>query len=131
MMKNKKIKSINFNLQLKTVNNDNKSPLFSFDFMTTNNKYNFANLSDDDKLALINKIHDYRNKTWLDVKNEPRHNKGSEKIKSKIELPASVKEDTTLLALRYNGLKAMIGYREERIFHIIYFDPNFKLYNHG
>jgi len=39
--------------------------------------------------------------------------------------------DVALIALRFSGLKAMVGYRDLDVFHIIGFDKDFDMYDHG
>ncbi len=46
-------------------------------------------------------------------------------------LPKSITEDVTFLILRFNGKKAMIGYRDGRTFHILLLDHDFSAYKHG
>jgi hypothetical protein len=72
--------------------------------------------------------------TWLEIKQAPRHGLGAEKIHKGVircPIPARVSEDATLLAIRYNGMHPMIGYRDGRIFHILFMDHTMDLYNHG
>ena len=45
-------------------------------------------------------------------------------------IPQSVTDDVTFLVLRFNGKKAMIGYRDGRTFHILLLDHNFTAYKH-
>jgi hypothetical protein len=36
-----------------------------------------------------------------------------------------------LIAFRFSGLKAMIGYRDEAIFPIVWLDQSFEVYDRG
>lgn len=47
------------------------------------------------------------------------------------EIPNCIKEDTKLIVLRFGNKIPMVGFRENSIFYIVWFDTNFKLYNHG
>ena len=54
--------------------------------------------------------------------------------KSKIKnghIPASVPKDASIIGFRFSGKKRMVGYRKDCVFHIIWFDIKFKLYDHG
>ncbi len=44
--------------------------------------------------------------------------------------PLHLTEDVTLIAFRFSGKKAMVGYRQEGTFHIVWFDCDFSLYAH-
>jgi hypothetical protein len=62
-----------------------------------------------------------------------RHSIGTEKIdRSSIRpaIPPSVTEDVTLLAMRFNGLKPMVGYRDGRVFYVLFLDRDYTVYPH-
>ncbi len=46
-------------------------------------------------------------------------------------VPAHITEDVTFIAFRFSGMKPMVGYRVDGMFHIIWFDCTFNLYDHG
>jgi hypothetical protein len=46
-------------------------------------------------------------------------------------IPLCITPEVTLLALRFSGKHPMVGYREDDIFHILWFDFDFTLYDHG
>jgi hypothetical protein len=46
-------------------------------------------------------------------------------------IPPGVTEDVTFLAFRFHGMKPMVGYRVNEMFHIIWFDRDFTLYDHS
>ncbi|MBI2853307.1 MAG: hypothetical protein HYX87_00100 [Chloroflexi bacterium] len=48
----------------------------------------------------------------------------------KVPIPSDITDDVQLLAMRFNGAKAMVGYREDNISHIIILDPKFRAYDH-
>lgn len=63
----------------------------------------------------------------------PRHGLGTEKINQssiKASKPASVTPDVSFYALRFQGKKAMVGYKSDFIFHVVYLDRDFTLYDH-
>jgi hypothetical protein len=39
--------------------------------------------------------------------------------------------DVTLVALRFSGLKPMVGYQIDEMFRVVWFDRDFSLYDHG
>jgi hypothetical protein len=72
--------------------------------------------------------------TWNELRQAQRHGIGSEKIDRKSitrPIPSHITEDVTFLAFRFSGKKSMVGYRMKEMFHIIWFDRDFKLYDHG
>lgn len=116
----------------KASRNDSETPVFSFEHITCDKRYSFDALDDTGKIALLNRIYGYRARTWTSIKLNDRHGWEAEKISGiKVQLPLSVKEDTQLLVLRYDGLKPMVGHRDGRVFNILFFDTDFTLYNHG
>ena len=71
--------------------------------------------------------------SWQEIKNAHRHGVGTEKISRdalKAPVPMSITEDVQFLALRFSGKKPMVGFRSNQIFHIVWFDPRFELYDH-
>ena len=72
--------------------------------------------------------------TWNEIRSAHRHGLGGEKIDRtaiKRPIPSHVTEDVTFLAYRFSGMKPMVGYRLKEMFHIIWLDRDFTLYDHG
>jgi len=87
-----------------------------------------------EKARFAETLHRLSQRTWADIQATPRHKKGCETISRdalRVPLPRSVTEDVTFLAIRFDGKKAMVGYRNQRVFHVLWLDRNFTLYNHG
>ncbi|MDR1918140.1 MAG: hypothetical protein LBQ65_00660 [Tannerellaceae bacterium] len=107
-------------------------PVFCFKHLQRD--YHLNKCTADEKKCLIEQIVLLSQKTWDEIQLSPRHGSGSEKIdiKSiKAPLPMSFTEDVKhLLALRFDGKKAFVGFRHKFIFHIFYIDRDFTLYNH-
>ena len=71
--------------------------------------------------------------TWLDITVAPRHGLGIEKIDRtsfKVAIPRKITPDVDFIAMRFFGLAQMIGYRDGRIFHIMWLDHDFSVYDH-
>jgi len=70
--------------------------------------------------------------TWGDILKSNRHTAGTETIAATAiregERPHA--EGKNLLAFRFDGVAAMVGYRENATFHIMWLDHNFSLYQH-
>lgn len=88
----------------------------------------------DEQAAFAVKILRMSKMTWNDLIQADRHGMGQEKISQsaiRSPLPRFLSEDITLIAFRFSGLKAMVGYRTDGMFHVLWFDRDFTLYNHG
>lgn len=97
-------------------------------------KYCLNNCEDDEIVAFAKKMHLYGKVTWQEVYLSPRHGLGCEKISresSSVPIPSFVPEDVNILALRFKGLAAMVGWRKDNTFHVLGFDRNFTMYDHG
>lgn len=113
---------------------DTQSPLFSFEKMALNSGYSVDCCDADNQAAISKRLFKLSQMKWRDIRQAPRHGLGTETIARaslSAPLPTSVTEDTTILALRYNGLRPMIGYREGRVFYILLIDHNFSAYDHS
>lgn len=118
----------------KPVSDNDQKPVFSFEHMQDGSGWSINCCEADDRAQLSSKVFQLSRMTWMEINQAPRHGLGTEKIpREQIEakLPAAVTEDTNLIAFRYNGLKPMVGYRDGRIFHVLWLDWDFKLYDHG
>lgn len=114
-------------------NADTMPPIFAFDKMQENTGFSVPCCNADHQAAALRKIFTLSKMTWSEIQNAPRHGLGTEKIHRssiKAAIPASVTDDVTFLALRYNGKAPMVGYRDGRTFHVLYLDHTFTLYNH-
>jgi hypothetical protein len=71
--------------------------------------------------------------TWQQIQNAHRHKLGTEIIDRsaiKVAIPRHITPDVDLLAFRCFGLAPMIGYRDQEVFFVLWFDPDFKVYDH-
>jgi len=120
--------------QIKSENPDSLPPVFSFEHMRPNSGYSISCCENDDQAAFSRKLFMLSQMLWRDIIGAPRHGLGTEKIARsslKVPIPASVTEDVTFLAIRFNALKPMIGFRDGRTFQVLFLDHNFSAYNHG
>lgn len=111
-----------------------QTPHFSFEKMQRGTGYSIECCGAEERAALASKLFELSQITWADIARSGRHGTGSEIIERgsfKIALPPFITQDTNLLSFRYNGKKAMVGYRENRVFHVLFLDWNFTVYDHG
>ena len=112
---------------------DRLPPVFSFEHMRAGNGYSIECCQDDQRAALALRLFKLSQITWLQIRQAPRHGLGSETInRSAIHpaLPAVVTDDVKLIAIRYNGMRPMVGYRNGRVFHVLFIDHSMDLYPH-
>ena len=116
------------------INPETSLPVFSFEKMGRGNGFCVESCSDDDRAAVAMRLFLLSRMTWQEIHNAPRHGLGTEKIDRaaiRPALPPEISEDVTFLAVRYKGKRPMIGYRDGRIFHLLFIDHSFSAYDHG
>jgi hypothetical protein len=139
MSKHKKIKANiplnqgkNVKLQSTTEMPDFDYPIFCFKHL--HKEHDLEKCDDSEKKSLMEKIVTLSQLSWSNIQVAPKHGLGSEKINIKSikpSRPSFITDDVTfLLAVRFQGKKPMIGHRHKFVFHIIYIDRDFTVYNH-
>lgn len=96
--------------------------------------YGLEQCEADEKCSLVERFHKLSQLNWQQIISSQRHGLGSETIKRtsiKRPLPKHLTQDVTLIALRFQGNKPMVGYRNGSIFHVLWIDRAFTLYDHG
>jgi len=115
---------------------DSSPPIFSLHHLSKD--YCLSNCVADEKIAFADTLFKLSRLSWSDLRQAPRHGLGYEKIsrssfKNSKSIPNHVTEDVNIIAFRFSGKKAMVGYRdpiERKLFHIVWLDREFSLYNH-
>lgn len=118
----------------KPVSDNDQRPVFSFEHMPQGSGWSVNCCQLEDRAQLSAKLYQLSSLTWMQISQAPRHGLGTEIIpRNQIAspVPSSVTEDTSLLAFRFSGKKPMVGYRDGRVFHVLWLDWNFSLYPHG
>jgi|ERR1039458_3678311 hypothetical protein len=109
-----------------------RHPIFCLHYVVPD--YCITVCDDDDKLAFVNRVRKLSGMTWNDIIRADRHGFGREKISRdaiRPQIPGHITEDVTLIALRFSGKKPMVGYQDNDVFHVVWFDRDFTLYDHG
>lgn len=112
------------------VNYDLLQPLFSLAYVQKNYDLDGSN---DSKVAFFNQMLKLSKISWKELNQAHRHGLGYEKINRtaiKAPIPSFIKPDVNFIAFRFKGKAAMVGYREQNVFYILWFDERFDLYNH-
>ena len=116
--------------------NDSESlpPRFSFRYLSKDSKYGYESLEKDHKVDLINKIVRLSQHSWAELRHMDRHKLGSEiidKTSININLPDVITDYTNILAFRFSGMIAMLGFRSAwGTFYVIGFDSKLTAYKH-
>jgi hypothetical protein len=115
--------------EVDTPSTDGLPPIFSLTHM--DKKYCITECEPDEKIAFVDQIHLLSQQKWIDLKLAPKLGTGYEKItKLNVAIPQDIKEDAKFIAFRFQGKKVMVGYRDMRIFHIIWIDRDYSVYDH-
>lgn len=109
-----------------------EKPLFSLQFIDS--QYCITHCDKDEKASFADMLRAMSQMTWNELRNAPKHGLGCEKINHssiRRSLPAGITEDVIFLAFRFHAKKPMVGFRLKNVFHIVWLDRNFTLYNHN
>lgn len=111
---------------------EQQKPIFSL--VNLRKDYCLSACNKDEKAAFADTLHQLSQITWNEISSSSRHGLGYERISRnaiRSGIPNHVKEDVNFIAFRFFGKAPMVGYRDENIFHIVWIDRAFSLYNHG
>lgn len=107
----------------------------AFCFQHLRKSYCLSKCEQEEKIAFIERLHTLSQMTWADIHHAPRKGLGTEIIsQDSIKgdgIPSHLTPDVNLIAFRFQGNKPMVGYRIGRIFHVLWLDRDFSLYDHG
>ncbi|HJH30676.1 MAG TPA: hypothetical protein C5S50_00420 [Methanosarcinaceae archaeon] len=110
---------------------EQQPPYFSLRYM--NNDFCLSLCETKEKAAFADTLYRLSQLPWAQLKQQNRHGLGYEIIARhsiKSGIPSHIKDDVNFIAFRFHGKKAMVGYRDGHIFHVIWLDRAFKLYKH-
>jgi hypothetical protein len=113
-------------------NTDQQSPVFSMRHLAKSHCISRCN--QEQKAAFADAMRNLSKMSWIQIRGAHRHGLGTEKIARnaiKAEIPPLITEDVTLLAFRFWKKAPMVGFRDKDVFHIVWFDGDFSLYDHG
>jgi len=130
--KGKKVGIRDSEVASRPINYSQEKPTFCLRYVDS--EYCITSCERDDKAAFAERIRQLSKMTWNQIILADRHGFGREKIpvnRLRRPLPRHITEDVTFFALRFSGLKPMVGYQTEGTFHVVWFDRDFTLYDHG
>lgn len=106
-------------------------PVFCLHYLES--KYCLTKCNQPERASFANTIRILSQSPWTEI--IAKKISGFEKIINKKsikgKLPSIINEDESIIGFHFHGKKPMLGIRRDCIFHIIWFDPRFELYDHG
>ncbi|MBF8793477.1 hypothetical protein IRZ70_11745 [Pseudomonas monteilii] len=115
-----------------TDDSDLKPPVFSFEYLQ--NGWCIQDCQQEERSKMLDKLRRLSSLSWREIRQQDRHGLGTEIIDRnaiKTAIPNFLTDDVNLLAFRVIEKAPMVGYRKGRVFHVIWIDRTFSLYNHG
>ncbi|MDZ4767566.1 MAG: hypothetical protein SGJ24_00420 [Chloroflexota bacterium] len=113
---------------------NDQQPFFSFRYHDHGKDFCVANCSNEEKAAVIDWLYTFSQRTWQDMANAPRTGAGYEKLpraQIKAAVPKNVTEEVDFIVFRTGNGGHVVGFRVDLLFHIVWIDFKFKLYDHG
>ena len=109
-----------------------KYPIFCLHYLDT--RYCLTKCNQVERASFANTIRILSKSSWNEI--FTKRIEGYEKILNKKSinkgnLPSCIPKDASIIGFHFHDKKSMLGFRRDCIFHIIWFDPKFKLYAHG
>jgi hypothetical protein len=111
---------------------EKQKPIFSLHYLQKS--HCLSDCDKDEKSAFADTLYKLSQITWNEIISSPRHGAGYKRIAQnaiKASIPSHLQADINLIAFRFCAKAPMVGYREENIFHILWIDRAFTLYDHG
>ncbi|MGB3300172.1 MAG: hypothetical protein WBA76_18065 [Phormidesmis sp.] len=110
---------------------EQQPPVFSLQYLQSD--YCITQCEGDDQAQFSVKLRKLSELTWSMIQSVHRHGLGYERIEQdaiKAPVPPHITADVNLIAFRFSGMKSMVGYRDGRIFYVVWLDRDFTLYPH-
>ncbi len=107
-----------------------QTPVFSCEYL--DGDYWLLKCDKNHQAAFAKTIHKLSKITWAEIFQNNRHGVGYEKIEPK-KIKAQIPEPAlgkTIIAFRYSGKSPMVGFRQKRVFYVLWLDRDFSLYSH-
>ena len=105
-----------------------RRPKFSLKYL--GGSYCLSKCTKEEKAAFADKLHYLSQQTWGQIFQAGRHGAGFEKIEEKISWLPEIFSGKKIIAFRFSGMKAMLGFSDKEVFYILGLDRNFTGYGH-
>lgn len=112
---------------------DNCKPIFSFQHMKYGKQHCLSICQKSDRAAVAARLVRISQKTWKELKSEPKEGIGFEEISRNslnqgVAIPSPVTPETLITAFRFSESGRMVGFRQGKVFHVVAVGAN--LYSH-
>jgi hypothetical protein len=118
--------------QARDTSPEQQKPIFSLHYLSRD--FCLSACTKDEKAAFSDTLRKLSQITWNEISSSPRHGTGYERIRRdalRSSIPPHLQDDVNFIAFRFFGRAPMVGYRDENIFHVVWIDRTFSLYDHG
>lgn len=105
-----------------------KRPKFSLKYL--GGQHCLSRCTKDEKAAFADRIHRLSQQTWSQIFQGGRHGGGFEKINEPLSWMPDKFSEKQIIAFRFSGMKAMLGFSDKEIFYILGLDRDFTSYGH-
>lgn len=108
-----------------------RPPVFSFEYLQ--NGWCIQDCEAVERSKMLERLRILGKMPWKELRREHRHRYGCETIERnslKVGIPDFLTSDVRLLVFRAFERVAMVGYKNHRVFHVVWIDREFKLYKH-
>lgn len=109
-------------------------PYFSLEHLASDADFDLTRCSQQDRAEFAVALRDRSKLTWAEIISAPRRGLGAEKIATlNVTIPNVVPADkrSQIVAFRFGQLARFLGFRDGRVFHVLWIDPAGKTYDHG
>ena len=118
----------------KNFSTQHEHPIFCLKYLDRKH-YSLSVCTKEEKAAFADTLDRLSQLTWAEISKSSRHGLGYEKISQnsiRATIPKHIRlDDIILITFRFYGKAPMVGYRENIIFHILWIDRDFTLYQHS
>jgi hypothetical protein len=112
---------------------DKAPPKFSFQHLQRSHCITLC--TKEERVSFVDRMYRLSQMTWAALRQAHRHKLGYEIIPRdsiKAGIPQNITEDVNFIAFRFYQMAPMVGFRaDDGTFHVVWFDRDFTLYEHG
>lgn len=111
---------------------EERPPIFSFEYLQKG--WCISDCQPVERSKMLERLRMLSSLSWADIRQQGRHKLGTETLArdaiTGAQIPAFVTPDVRLIAFRAWDKVAMVGYKAERVFYVLWIDREAKLYKH-
>ena len=128
----KKKKKNKISIKNRSLREDTNAEYPAFSFEKLRKKYSLETFEKNQKLSVLKVITQLSQITWADIRRQSAcYYETIKKRGLKVEIPSFMTDDQGLISFRTSGSDRIIGYREGKIFYIVWIaGKNNPIYDH-